>query len=395
VSYAIGVMTFVVALLLSVMLHEAGHFATAKAFGMKASRFFVGFGPTLWSVRRGETEYGVKAIPAGGFVKIEGMTALEELEPGDEDRAFYKQPALQRTIVLAAGSVVHFVLAIGILFAVIAGTGFDPVHVRPSTQIQVVEKCVPRNPDATACTSTDPAAPAFGVIKAGDRVVAVNGDAVSTYNQMAAKLRARPGTVVRVTVLRHGQRRTFGLKTVPVEQNGHLVGKIGISPRIENIPVSVAGAVPKTFTTLGFFTKSTVSALGSLPSEISGIVQGKPRNPEGAASVVDVARVSGQIAEAHATVGNRIAQLMLLVAELNFFVGIFNLLPLLPLDGGHIGILGFEKARAALYRLIGRRDPGRVDIMKVLPLTYAVVAVFVGLSVILLYAGIFNPIKLQ
>jgi membrane-associated protease RseP (regulator of RpoE activity) len=395
VSYAIGVITFVVALLLSVMLHEAGHFATAKAFRMKASRFFVGFGPTLWSTHRGETEYGIKAIPAGGFVKIEGMTALEELEPGDEDRAFYKQPALQRTIVLAAGSAVHFLLAIGILFAVIAATGVDPVHVRPSTQIQIVEKCVPRDPNATACTKADPAAPAFGVIKAGDRVVAVNGAAVSTYDQMAAKLRARPGTVVRVTVLRHGQRLTFPLKTVPVEQGGQLVGKIGISPRIENIPVSVAGAVPKTFTTLGFFTKSTVSALGSLPSEISGIVQGKPRDPEGAASVVDVARVSGQIAEAHASVGDRVAQLMLLVAELNFFVGIFNLLPLLPLDGGHIGILVFEKLRGAVYRLVGRRDPGRVDIMKVLPLTYAVVAVFVGLSVILLYAGIFNPIKLQ
>ena len=175
VSYAIGVIAFVVALLLSVMLHEAGHFATAKSFGMKASRFFVGFGPTLWSTRRGETEYGIKAIPAGGFVKIEGMTALEELEPGDEDRAFYKQPALQRTVVLAAGSMVHFILAIGILFAVIASTGADPVHVRPSTKIAAVEKCVPRNPNATACASTDPAAPALGVLRAGDRVVAVNG----------------------------------------------------------------------------------------------------------------------------------------------------------------------------------------------------------------------------
>jgi membrane-associated protease RseP (regulator of RpoE activity) len=374
VSYAIGVVTFVVALLLSVMLHEAGHFATAKHFGMKASKFFVGFGPTLWSTRRGETEYGVKAIPAGGFVKIEGMTALEELEPGDEDRAFYKQPALQRTIVLAAGSIVHFVLAIGILFIVIAATGTDPVHVRESTQIQAVEKCVPRDPNAVACSPTDPVAPAYRVLRAGDRVVAVDGTAVSTYTQMAAQLRAKPGVVVNVTVLRDGKRLTFGLKTVPVTE---------------------AGAVPKTFTTLGYFARSTVTALGGLPSEVAGIVEGKPRNPEGAASVVDVARVSGQIAEAKASVGDRVAQLMLLVAELNFFVGIFNLLPLLPLDGGHIGILGFEKVRGGLYRLVGRRDPGRVDIMKVLPLTYAVVAVFIGLSLILLYAGITDPIRLQ
>jgi membrane-associated protease RseP (regulator of RpoE activity) len=323
------------------------------------------------------------------------MTALEELEPGDEDRAFYKQPALQRTIVLAAGSIVHFVLAIGILFIVIAATGTDPVHVRESTQIQAVEKCVPRDPNAVACSPTDPVAPAYRVLRAGDRVVAVDGTAVSTYTQMAAQLRAKPGVVVNVTVLRDGKRLTFGLKTVPVTEDGTVVGKIGIAPLIENIPVSVAGAVPKTFTTLGYFARSTVTALGGLPSEVAGIVEGKPRNPEGAASVVDVARVSGQIAEAKASVGDRVAQLMLLVAELNFFVGIFNLLPLLPLDGGHIGILGFEKVRGGLYRLVGRRDPGRVDIMKVLPLTYAVVAVFIGLSLILLYAGITDPIRLQ
>src|ERR1700742_2243688 len=110
------------------MLHEAGHFATAKHYGMKASRFFVGFGPTIWSFRRGETEYGVKAIPAGGFVKIEGMTALEELAPEDEDRAFYKQPAGKRTVVLVAGSVVHFVIAIVLVFGILAITGNDPMR---------------------------------------------------------------------------------------------------------------------------------------------------------------------------------------------------------------------------------------------------------------------------
>src|SRR5437763_14397353 len=123
VSYTLGVLFFVIALLVSVMLHEAGHFLTARSFGMKASRFFVGFGPTLWSTRRGETEYGVKAIPAGGFVKIVGMTSLEEIEPGDENRAFYRQPAPQRLVVLSAGSVVHFILAVFLLFLVLATTG--------------------------------------------------------------------------------------------------------------------------------------------------------------------------------------------------------------------------------------------------------------------------------
>src|SRR5437899_12954379 len=124
-SYTLGVLFFVLALLLSVMLHEAGHFLTARGFGMKASRFFVGFGPTLWSTRRGETEYGVKAIPAGGFVKIIGMTPLEDVEPGDEDRVFYKQPPGRRVVVLAAGSVTHLLIAFFLLFGVIATTG-DP-----------------------------------------------------------------------------------------------------------------------------------------------------------------------------------------------------------------------------------------------------------------------------
>src|SRR5437763_5078903 len=142
VSYTLGVLFFVIALLVSVMLHEAGHFLTARSFGMKASRFFVGFGPTLWSTRRGETEYGVKAIPAGGFVKIVGMTSLEEIEPGDENRAFYRQPAPQRLVVLSAGSVVHFIIAIFLLFVVLAMTG-DILKADPTLKISSVSSCVP------------------------------------------------------------------------------------------------------------------------------------------------------------------------------------------------------------------------------------------------------------
>jgi membrane-associated protease RseP (regulator of RpoE activity) len=128
---------------------------------------------------------------------------------------------------------------------------------------------------------------------------------------------------------------------------------------------------------------------------VSQILQGKPRPANGAASVVDIARVSGQIAQAKVSFGTRLANLVAIVAQLNFFVGVFNLLPLLPLDGGHVGILVFEQVRSRLYRLFGRRDPGRVDLMKIMPFTYAVVAVFVGLSLLLLYAGIVNPIKIQ
>jgi membrane-associated protease RseP (regulator of RpoE activity) len=394
VSYAVGVVAFSLALLLSVMLHEAGHFATAKRFGMKASRFFVGFGPTLWSFQRGETEYGVKAIPAGGFVKIEGMTALEELTPEDEPRAFYKQPPGQRTVVLCAGSFVHFVIAIVLVFGILAATGQDPIRTS-GVSIAQVGRCVTAAPSGI-CTPSDPHAPAFGKLRAGDVMLTVNGTPVtSDGSNFISTLRGSPNRPVTIGFLRDGVRHTVTITPLPLTVGRRVEGRIGVADELVPAHVSVLGAVPRTFTLLGSFVKSTGTAIGGLPHEIAGIVEGKPRNANGAASVVDVARVSGQISSSGASTGDIVASLLLLIAELNLFVGIFNLLPLLPLDGGHVAILAFEEVRSRFYRVIGRPDPGRVDIMKVLPLTYAVVAVFVALSAILLYAGIANPIRLQ
>jgi membrane-associated protease RseP (regulator of RpoE activity) len=392
--YALGVLFFVVALLVSVMLHEFGHFLTAKRFGMKASRFFVGFGPTLWSFRRGETEYGVKAIPAGGFVKIIGMTELEDVEPGDEGRAFYRFPAPQRLVVLAAGSFVHFVIAIMLLFIVIATTG-DILDVEPTLSIDTVSKCLPVDPNATTCTSKDPVAPAAGKLRAGDLIVAVDGQRVTTYDDAKARINASPDRPITLTVRRHGTTFDVSVTPLPTKQNGKVVGRIGIAPALRQKPVSVAEAVPRTFTTIGEMTTETGRALGGLPHEISQIVHGQHRSTSGAASVVDIARVSGQIAQAKVSFGERLANLLAIVAQLNFFVGVFNLLPLLPLDGGHIGIVLFEQARRRVYRWLGRGDPGRVDLLKVMPFTYAVVVVFIGLSALLLYAGIVNPISIQ
>jgi membrane-associated protease RseP (regulator of RpoE activity) len=394
VSYAIGVIAFSLALLLSVMLHEAGHFATAKAFGMKATKFFVGFGPTLWSFKRGETEYGIKAIPAGGFVKIEGMTALEELAPGEEDRAFYRQPAGKRTIVLCAGSFVHFLIAIFLVFGILAVTGEDPIRT-DGFSVAAISPCVTSATDGV-CTASDPKAPALGKLKVGDKLVSIDGQAVSSSGDNFINiLRSHANVPVTIVVLRNGVRTTLSLTPLPTKIGGKVVGRIGVQDEVDAAHVSVAAAFPRTFGVLGDFVKSTGGAISGLPHEVAGIVEGKPRNPAGAASVVDVARVSGQISASGAPVGAIVSTLLLLIAELNLFVGLFNLLPLLPLDGGHVGILAFEEGRSRLYRLIGRRDPGRVDIMKVLPLTYAVVAAFVGLSLILLYAGIANPIRLQ
>jgi len=393
VSYTLGVIAFVVALLVSVMLHEFGHFATAKRYGMKATKFFVGFGPTMWSTRRGETEYGVKAIPAGGFVKIIGMTPLEEIEPGDEDRVFYKQPPGRRLVVLAAGSVIHLLIAVLIIFGYLVFTHDDPIVY--DVRVAATPVCIQATTDRP-CSSTDPRAPAYGVLHKGDVIVSVNGKNVSstsstTLSQVVGRSAGNPVTFV---VQRGGQRMTFRLTPVPLSVNGKTIGRVGVSNELVARHVSTAEAFPRTFGALGSFFTSTVSALGDLPHQVSLILQGKPRG-NGAASVVDIARVSGQVAQAHVSLADRIGSLMLIVAQVNFFIGIFNLLPLLPLDGGHIAILGFEEGRSRLYRRLGRRDPGRVDLLKIMPVTYAVVALFIGLSLLLVYAGIVNPIRIQ
>ncbi|HVU60425.1 MAG TPA: site-2 protease family protein [Mycobacteriales bacterium] len=392
-SYALGVIAFVFGLLLSVMLHEAGHFTTAKAYGMKASRFFVGFGPTLWSFRRGETEYGVKALPFGGFVKIDGMTSLEQIAPEDEPRAFYKQPAGKRTVVLVAGSFMHFVIAIVLVFAVLAATGQDPIRTS-GLQIADVSKCLTAT-GTGSCTGA-PAAPAYGVLKTGDILLSINGEKVSSDGlNFVDALHNDAGVPVTIVYERDGETRTATLTPAPLKVGNKVQGRIGISTELRASHVSVAGAFGRTFTLMGNFITSTGKAIGNIPHEVHQVFTGQQRSGQEAASVVDVARVSGQISSSGAGIGDIVASLLLILAELNLFVGLFNLLPLLPLDGGHIAIIGFEQARTRIYRLVGRRDPGRVDIMKVLPLTYAVVALFVGLSVVLLYAGITNPIQAQ
>ncbi|MBV9098387.1 MAG: site-2 protease family protein, partial [Frankiaceae bacterium] len=314
--YALGVLFFVVALLVSVMLHEFGHFLTAKHFGMKASRFFVGFGPTLWSFRRGETEYGVKAIPAGGFVKIVGMTELEDVDPGDEDRAFYRFPAGQRLVVLAAGSIVHFLIAIVLLFIIIATTG-DILDSQPTLTIDSVSKCLPPDLTVTTCTKKDPIAPAYGKIKPGDRIVAIDGQPVTSYDAAKVRINDSPGKPITITVRRNGTTLDFRLTPVPTKVNGQTIGRVGISPVQRQKPVSVAEAVPRTFTTIGEMMAQTGRALGGLPHEVSQILHGQHRSAEGAASVVDIARVSGQIAQAKASFGERLANLVAIVAQLN------------------------------------------------------------------------------
>ncbi len=379
------------------MLHEAGHFGFAKAFKMKASQFFVGFGPTLWSFRRGETEYGVKAIPAGGFVKIIGMTPLEEVAPGDEARAFYRRPAPQRAVVLAAGSVVHFVIAFVLLLVVFSGIGTPTV----TTTVADVSACVPTSATSAGCSAGDPTSPAaVAGVQAGDRIVAFNGRPVRSWTALTTEIRAAGGHRVTLVVDRRGKPVTLS-PTIATAQRPSLtdpnrterVGVLGVSPAERNSRQSIVSGLA---TSGGLFRDSvtgTFSALGKIPASIPKLFSAN-RGVNSPTSVVGIGRISGEVATARVGLADRIATFLLIIASLNIFVGIFNLLPLLPLDGGHLAVLGFEQARSRLYRLTGRADPGRVDLTKLLPAAYLVIALFVGLSLLLIAADIVNPIHL-
>jgi len=395
----LGVVGAVVVLVASIMLHEAGHFLTAKHYGMKATRFFLGFGPTLWSVHRGETEYGVKAIPAGGFVKIVGMTPLEDIAPGDEGRAFYLQPARQRAVVLSAGSIVHIVIALLLTYFVLVFVG-DFGAGRIAVVVDAKPQCVATDPKHPACKPSDPPSPSIGRLREGDKIVSADGARITATDGLGPHLHV--GQPVTLGVVRAGRHITVTVTPIGVPQTDKgkttTVARIGVELAAQNDPPSVGAlaAVPKTFSTMGEYLSETVQGLGRIPATIDDVLSGRQRGPNDVGSVVGAARVGGQVAgNAGLPVSIRLGEFLLLMAGLNFFIGVFNMLPLLPLDGGHVAILAFEEGRSRLYRAVGRRDPGRVDLNKVMPVTYAVFVAIVAMSVILLYADIFRPINLN
>ena len=412
--YLLGAAAFVVALLLSVTLHEAGHFVTARHYGMKATQFFVGFGPTVWSRQQGETEYGIKAIPAGGFVKIVGMTQLEEVDPADEHRALWRQPARQRAVVLAAGSTVHFILAV--LLVLLASFGIGKVAER-APGIGAVSACVPTEVAAVeaAARRTGPECPAGGSVpapaeaaglRAGDVVVSIDGEPTTEVVDLLEQVRRRAGEPITVVVDRDGVRETITVTPVAAERRTlsttdgdavETVGAIGIVPRprvtterlgpgeaLENsgtIAVQMLDGIKRTVTE-------------KLPTITQ--VYSDQRDPAGFIGVVGAGRISGEVLASEETLSFKALQFVLLVAGLNLFVGLFNLLPLLPLDGGHLAVLAFEQARDKLKRMRGYTgELVRVDLTKLLPLTYAVVVLFAGFTVWLLGADIVNPIRIS
>ncbi len=393
----IGWVIFLVALLFSVMLHETGHFVMAKKFGMKVTRYFVGFGPTLWSTRRGETEYGIKALPFGGFVKIIGMHSLDDVDdPADEPRSFRRQPAWQRIVVLCAGSFMHFVLAFLLIFGLALGIGIENEN---TTQLGTISTCVAANTTQLnngTCTASDQASPAkLAGLRLGDQVTAFNGKPVSNWNQLGNAIRKAPaGSTADITVKRDG--KTLTLHATLATVSGRSGAYLGIAPAVVFQLVNPVRAAQYAGSAFGQVLVGSAKAVGALPGALPKLFS-KDRGSTAAgqvSSVVGAAEATGTAVAANVGWQYKVSFVLLLIASLNIFVGAFNMLPLLPLDGGHVAVVVWERIRAWFARLRGRPDPGLVDMTKLLPVSFSIFMVLMFFGIALILADIVNPVNI-
>ncbi len=396
-TFVLGVVLFAVGIGISIALHEAGHMYSAKAFGMKVRRYFIGFGPTLFSFRRGETEYGLKLIPAGGFCDIAGMTALEELpDPQDRKRAFFLFPTWQRVVVLSAGSLTHFALGIVLVYVMAVSTGLPNLTTTPAV-VGAVSQCVNPNADGS-CPPGAPAPARDAGLLPGDRVLAVVGTPVRNRTELLTAIKSRSGPT-EFLLERDGQQRTATVDVAQVPasalggQGDNPVGAIGVTLQhaAATLQYGWVDAVGQTITFTGTMFVNTWEGLQQLPQKVPLLLDriAGEDHLDTPVSVVGASVLGGDAVDLGA-----VWFFLYLLAALNLFVGVFNLLPLLPLDGGHIAVNVYEGVRNAVRRAFGRPNGPPVDYNRLMPLTYAVVIVFIGVSVLTITADIINPIRL-
>ena len=400
----LGALLFAVLLLTSVAIHEFGHCVTAKLYGMKVTEYFVGFGPKIWSFRRGETEYGLKGIPAGGYCKIVGMTDLEELEDEeDRERAFYTYSAPKKVVVLYAGVFLHII--IGFLLFVVAFMGIG--RYSTNTTVDSVQDCITADNATAPCGPGDPASPAKAAgIQPGDQIFAVGPNRISDWESASRQIRAHGAGPLVLTVIRDGKllNLTADLvtRTRPDLDNPDkkvAVGVVGIGPGYDTSHDGPWAATKRSVTTMWQVVEASGTVVKDFPGKVNELIHalgGREREQTGLTGVVGAARVSGEfLSLKDESVTQRISLVILNVGALNIFLALFNAVPLLPLDGGHVAVTTYEAGKRRLFRKLGRPDPGRVDITKLLPLTYAFVILLGALTVLLLAADIVNPITVS
>ena len=429
----LGILIFAIGLLASIALHELGHMAPAKKFGVKVPQYMVGFGPTLWSRVKGETEYGLKGIPLGGYIRMIGMfppnpkgvqdpeslgrmgqmieaareEVLAEIAPEDEPRTFYRLSVPKKLTVMFGGPFMNLVIAT-ILFTISLSVIGRPVV---STTVSEVVACVPTsaNPNGIASTNGEceggVSTPASEIgLTAGDKLLSVNGVEISAWEDLGTALSNEAGNVVDVTYLTStGETVTKNVEVAALESpvfndSGDATGEftirgfLGVSPsfELEQSPVS---EVPGFMATV---TASSIAALMKFPARVFGLAGDlfteAPRDPEGPVSVIGIGRISGQItsSEEVPTI-YKAGDLITLLASVNLFLFVFNMVPVLPLDGGHIAGALYEGARRQVARVRRKPLPGPVDTAKMLPVAYAMSLVLLAMSAIVILADIIKP----
>ncbi len=431
-----GALLFFVLLMASIAFHELGHLSFAKLFGVRTTQYMVGFGPTLKSWRRGETEYGIKWFPFGGYIRMIGMLpprkddpegmlrnastgrfqmlidsaregALEEVRPDDRDRVFYGKKWWQKLLIMFAGPAANLLLAV-VFFAVLI-MGIGTMQATPT--VSSISKCTIAAKDAynadgslRECTPEEtaestPAAKAG--LRPGDTFVSFDGRKIEDYAQLQLLIRGSADRTVQAVVSRDGREIPVTLH-LTANQLADLddpdktvtVGFLGISPLIDR----VQGGPGDVASQMGQMTTRTLEAFVQMPQKMVGVWQaafgGEERDPEGPIGVVGASRLGGEILASEHPGLEKVAWFVALLASINFAVGMFNLIPLLPLDGGHIAGALWEGIKRGAARVLRRPDPGYVDVAKLLPLTYAMSAVLLVMGALLIYADLFNPVRL-
>lgn len=426
-AFVIGVVLMVVGLAVSIALHELGHLWPAKKFGVRVGQYMIGFGPTLWSRRIRGTEYGFKAIPLGGYISMAGMyppspqaasrggraaggffatmvqdarDANDETVHGDDDaHVFYRLPVWKRIVVMLGGPTMNLLFAMVLFAILLTGIGVQTA----TTTVARLSECVPTT-SSSECAASAPAAPAEEAgIQAGDTIVSIDGEPVADFDEATAIIRSSPGEQLTFVVERDGTEQS--LQVTPATIQGEVtaadgtttteeVGFVGIGPSVEYVTQPIWAGPQMALQNVG----AVAGIIWQLPAKVweTGVdlVTGEERDPNGPLSIVGAGRLSGEVAAADSPILNRVAGFLSLLASLNIALFVFNLIPLLPLDGGHVAVALWDGLKRAWAKLFNRPPPKPVDATRLVPVTFAVFIALLVMGGILILADLFNPVSL-